>query len=147
MAKKAPKPPAEKPAAFDQLVDGMAFIHQSGEHMGHTCCDCGSSHNIRMTIINDEEIEVQYFKNASLTRLARQTGVNGVLVTADFYKSLVDLSEILKGWPKATVIEKDAKQYKKLRKTVRRLAKKISEDQHEFETWFKAGDYLDEGHS
>lgn len=49
------------------MFAGEAFVHESATSWTHSCCDCGQSHNIELTVMNAEEIKVQYFRNDSVT--------------------------------------------------------------------------------
>ena len=118
---------------FEQLVDGAMFIHQSGEHYSQSCCDCGSAHNIKLTVISAEEIEVQLYKNIGLTRESRRVGgQNGVLFEPKVYEALMLVCRSLayKKLPKKT------------RKEIRILAKWVLEAQEQFDKDVKSGEFL-----
>ena len=139
MKRKTLKPKVSEPYTFEQMVDGEgAFIHPSGEHMYQVCCDCGSAHSIKLVVLNAEEIEVTFFKHKALTKAARaeKDNTNGILVSPDVYKALIDLSKVLSTWPGTKQVPK------KLRQEMQVLGKALLSKQNEFEAIVKSGDFL-----
>jgi len=126
-----------KPQRFEQLVDGAMFIQPSGEHFSQVCCDCGSAHNIKATVINAEEIEIQLYKNLKLTKEARaEGGQNGMLLAPNVYEAVIVLCKALSNWPKNTKFPKG------YRKDMRSLASDLLKMQETFGTAVKSGDFL-----
>lgn len=88
------------PQQFDQMFEGMArFIVANGDRYTQVCCDCGSSHDVVLRVINDDdEMQVELIKNPVVTKIARQDGCNGVLMSRDAYMyMIVQLTRIANG--------------------------------------------------
>ena len=80
---------------YDQIVDGTSFIHESGKHLTQACCDCGSAHNIKLTVLNEEEIEVEYYKNKKATADFRAMTTHGVLISDELSRALPEVLRLL----------------------------------------------------
>ncbi len=111
---------------FHQLYDGNTWIQPDKEQFTHCCCDCGSCHNIRLEIINADEIQVSLVKNANATKLSRQYQSHGHLVSNDFWMLVHEINN------------SEANPKKKL-KALQRLLK----TEQEFQDKAQRGDFLD----
>lgn len=142
MKKKAVKvhtTPSPEPYTFEQLVDGQgAFIHPSGEHMYQVCCDCGSAHSIKLTVVSADEIEVLFFKHQALTKAARakKGNTNGILVDAEVYEALISFAE---GLGRGAAFRRLPK---KLQREIQVLGRGALNKQRSFEELVKSGDFL-----
>jgi hypothetical protein len=81
------------PQQFDQMFEGNArFIVANGDRFTQTCCDCGSSHDIILTVQNDHwEIQVELIKNLVVTHAARLDGCNGVLMSTQVFGDFMEM--------------------------------------------------------
>ncbi len=96
---------------FDQMYEGSNFIHPSGEHLRHLCCDCGRGHNIKLTVVNAEDISVEYFANQPLTKEARKMGANGRIISQRMYPVLIALMEATKGKERKRLLKQLKEEY------------------------------------
>lgn len=106
--------------------------------MAQVCCDCGSAHSIKLTVVSADEIEVLFFKHRALTKAAREKkgNTNGVLVDADVYEALINVAE---GLSRGTAFKNLPK---KLQRDIQTLGKGALNKQRFFEELVKSGDFL-----
>ena len=114
-------------AEYDQLLHDSAFVQESGKHFTHACCDCGSAHNIKLTVLNEEEIEVQYFKNQKATADFRSMRTHGILISESLSRSLPQLIDLLA---------------RRKNKEARRLLKRALKLERDFQQIYASGDFL-----
>jgi hypothetical protein len=55
------------PVPYEQLTDGDTFVQPNREPYQAICCSCGSTHNVELIILNEEEIKVQYYRADNVT--------------------------------------------------------------------------------
>ena len=118
---------ARTPARYHQLYDDTPFIQNTADLLDHVCCDCGSSHSLRMDVLNSEEISITYFKNKSLTKDARTYNTNGRLVSPKFLAQLKELGALLK---------------KGKKKKAHKLWVSMWKEEQTFQTQVYSGDFL-----
>lgn len=114
-------------APYDQLYVASSWIQESGTHFTHACCDCGSAHNVKLSVLNEEEIEVQYFKNQKATADFRAMETHGILISEQLSRALPVL---------LTLIEK------RKNKDARRLLKRVLKRERDFQQRYANGDFL-----
>jgi hypothetical protein len=103
------------------------WVQESGKHFTHACCDCGSAHNVKLVVLNEEEVEVTYYKNQKATADFRAMPTFGVLISESLSRALPMVMDHL-----------GRKQHKK----ARRILKAALRREVEFQQLYASGDFL-----
>jgi hypothetical protein len=114
-------------ARYEQLYGESSFVQENGKHFTHACCDCGAAHNIKLEVLNEEEIAVTYYKNQKATADFRAMPTHGVLISEDLSRTLPVLLGLVEQGK-----SKDA----------RRLLKRALKNERSFQYRYAMGDYL-----
>jgi hypothetical protein len=114
-------------ARYEQLYGESSFVQESGTHFTHACCDCGAAHNIKLEVLNEEEISVTYYKNQKATADFRAMPTHGILISEEFSLNLPVLLGLLD---------------QRRNKDARRLLKRALRKERDFKQRYANGDFL-----